>query len=152
MTRMFDNYKNANYCPNNEKDYPLVNDNEIYRKPIEEYDSEGNLIGYSWTYEDSIVLEFNTDGYVINENGLQFTAQQYLVGKKLRLNIYDFRHNIVFTETKDAYTLVRYLIDTEVSKLLVPDVYTCSLTLLDDTNKVVTTLFSEDSKVRLYVK
>lgn len=81
---MFLNYENieSNYVPNNlvrsygiGKSYTKLDPIQA-SKPYEEYNSKGELIGYSWRYGESINLEFNIDGEVtVETNALVFTRE-----------------------------------------------------------------------------
>lgn len=73
---MFLNYQNIaeNYQPNNlVAAFPTytyetkLNPIDI-SKPYEEYDIKGNLIGYSWVYGETIILEFLIDGKITIES------------------------------------------------------------------------------------
>lgn len=73
---MFLNYHNIadNYTPNNlicsfpvGKSYTKLDPLKT-SKPYEEYDFEGNLIGYFWHYGETLNLEFNIDGEITVES------------------------------------------------------------------------------------
>lgn len=73
MFSLYDN-QDKNYIPNNTrcsfsvgKSYTKL-DPVSSRKPYEEYDAKGNLVGYFWYRGDSINLEFNIDGEIIVED------------------------------------------------------------------------------------
>lgn len=79
---MFDMYDNLQdyYVPNNLRPCPpkpcddkLIQ--ECVKKPYEEYNAEGKLIGYYWYYGDTINLEFNIDGdIIVEDNAIIYTA------------------------------------------------------------------------------
>ena len=80
---MFLNYHNIadNYTPNNlVKAFPVGKsytklDPVKASKPYEEYNSKGELIGYSWYYGETLNLEFNIDGEIVVESdALIYTA------------------------------------------------------------------------------
>ena len=153
---MFDTYKELpeGYIPNNIKPtdnlscaYP-TNKLEPCRptKPYEEYNTEGQLIGYYWYYGDEVNLEFNisgeltllTDEYFIQLNEL-------LSSKKAVIRLLDFRNNIIVEKVLDASTNVVFQVDKELSKQLVRGVYYCTLTIVgDDFQK---TIFSNEDAV-----
>ena len=77
----FDSYLNtpSSYVPNN-KDTVLESVNDIIKYPTEEYNAKGELVGYSWNYGDSIILEFLTEGIVLYDNVTYEDAETYLGG------------------------------------------------------------------------
>ena len=73
---MFTNYQNIanNYVPNNlvcsfpgGKSYTKL-DPVKASKPYEEYNTKGELIGYSWYQGETLNLEFNIDGEIVVES------------------------------------------------------------------------------------
>lgn len=73
---MFSNYQNIvpSYTPNNivcstivGKSYTKL-DPVKASKPYEEYNSKGELIGYSWRYGETLNLEFNIEGEITIES------------------------------------------------------------------------------------
>lgn len=47
----------------------------IYAKPFEDYDNNGNLVGYYWNYGQTVYLQFDLDGELAIENSsLVFTT------------------------------------------------------------------------------
>lgn len=74
---MFLNYKDIakNYVPNNlvcsfpvGKSYTKLDPIQA-SKPYEEYNINGDLIGYFWRYGETLNLEFNIDGEITVESG-----------------------------------------------------------------------------------
>ena len=130
---MFENYDYipgtyipCNPCP------PKVDFTQL-RKPLTYYNAADEFLGYAWNYGDSIVLEFTTTGDVqYNEEGTWEDAATYLKGKKMHLDIRDFRYEVVYDATVDANTVVKFLIDETSSARLVKGVYTFQLTLIDE--------------------
>lgn len=104
---MFKNYHNIadNYVPNNlicsfittEKENKLTPVDAS--APFEEYDTKGNLIGYSWRQGETLNLEFNIDGEIAMESGAIVVTSKGVaptvdtlgyIGQSL-YNIVDFR-------------------------------------------------------------
>ena len=149
---MFNNYKYIpdSYIPNNQTEF--LNDNRIAKKPLEEYDAKGNIIGYSWNYGDGVILEFNTEGTATDDATLMYqTAEEYMEGKKLKLQIYNFRYEVIYEKTIPASTKAKFVIDSGESTQLPRNVYTCSLVLVDSEAGIETELFGPDNGY-LYVK
>lgn len=149
---MFNNYDYipgtyipCNPCP------PKIDFSKVHG-PLEYYNLKDEFIGYTWTYGDSIVLEFNTCGEVIYEDSYE-DASVYLSGKKMELSIYDFRGEVVYGFVLNAGTQVKFYIDENSSKRLVPGVYKFRLTLIDEENDTKYTLMPVDGdKCDLYIK
>lgn len=151
---MFENYDYipgtfipCNPCP------PKI-DFTTLKKPLTYYNAKDEFLGYAWNYGDSIVLEFTTTGEVqYNEDEVWEDAATYLEGKKIHLDIFDFRYEVVFDATADASTVVTFLIDETSSKRLVKGVYTFRLTLIDEEAGTKYTLMPQgDDKCSLYIK
>lgn len=151
---MFENYDYipgtfipCNPCP------PKVDFTQV-RKPLAYYNVKDEFLGYAWNYGNSIVLEFNTTGDVqYNEEGTWEDAETYLNGKKMHLDILDFRYEVVYDATVDAATTVKFLIDENSSKRLVKGVYSFRLTLIDEEANTKYTLMPQgDDKCSLYIK
>ena len=151
---MFENYDYipgtfipCNSCP------PKVDFTNI-KRPLEYYNIKGEFQGYTWNYGDSIVLEFNTTNVVVyDDKEFYEDAATYLAGKKMMLDIVDFRYETVYCETKDADVQVNFLIDENSSKRLVKGAYTFRLTLIDEENNVKYTLMpKDDDKCTLFIR
>lgn len=133
---MFDNYKLnlSSYIPRNKS--AVLMDRPQPKTPMEEYNAFGELVGYSWSAQDSVVLEFVTDGNVVYEDsdfttpGLGHTvdAVEYLQGKKVKLQIVNMRYEVVHKEEQDAALINQFIIE---SGKLVGGTYRCSLELVD---------------------
>ena len=143
---MFNNYKNIpnDYIPNNIKPPEYYHPAPKY--PLEEYNAKGELIGYSWHYGDTVVLEFCTSGEVIYDNYYE-DAETYLKGKTFRLDLFDFRYENVYSDKLSAETTVKFHIDAQTSDRLFRGVYRCTLTLIDDKTNLEYTLVDKDSCV-----
>lgn len=143
MCSMFDSYENIpqNYKPNNIKPndklscaYP-TNKIEPYKPilPYEEYNAEGDLIGYYWYYGDELNLEFNLEGEVtLIDSNTYISAEDFVKDKKIIIRLLDFRNNIIAEKVFDASTTIIFPIDKELSKKMVKGVYYCDVTLYND--------------------
>lgn len=153
MSEMFNNYTNipSSYIPNNIKK-TLLTTNINPGRPLEELDANGNVIGYTWSCGDSVILAFNITGTVqYSDNATSVDAETYLKGKQLQFNLYNARYEIVYTTTVDASTTPAFVIDRELSLSLNGSNYYCSLVILDDVNSITTTIFSM-SDGKIYIK
>lgn len=147
---MFDSYQNIpqNYVPNNIRPndnlaqaYPTTQIEPI--KPIlpyEEYNAQGELVGYYWHYGDQLNLIFDIEGEVsLLDDGTYVPANEFLQGKKATITILDFRNMMVVERILDASDKIIFEIDKETSKKLVRGTYHCTLTIWDnqDFNKTI---------------
>lgn len=143
MTRLFINYDNLpeNYIPNNTTNsYKLPLTHKAV-KPLVTYNVNGQPTGFSWNYGDSVLLHFSITGDVwYEEQDITEPVEVYLSGKKLELNIYNFRYEVVYTIVEEASTEPVFYINRE-TKDLPSGTYSLSLTLKDEDDKIVTTLF-----------
>ena len=138
---MFENYELTpeNYIPDNREEKVYKETSVKY--PLVAYNSQGDAIGYTWNYGDTVYLEFNTTGNVVyDELGFTEDADTYLKGKKFKAVLYNNRYEMCAEREVDASTKVRILSDSFYPDTLVPGVYTLKLTLLDEEGKTVTTL------------
>lgn len=72
---MFDNYNNLSkdYLPSNRRKRNKLNIAE-YDKPYEDYDEDGNLVGYHWNYGDTLNLQVELSGEItIPDNSITYT-------------------------------------------------------------------------------
>ena len=142
---MFNNYKNIpnDYIPNNIKPPEYYHPAPKY--PLEEYNAQGELIGFSWKYLDTIILEFITCGNVLYDDGAAETADLYLEGKKFQITFYNFRYEEIFSDTVDSSAYFRYYVDKdELRNLLIPGNYSMSVTLIDEENNIRETLLDSN--------
>ena len=70
---IFDNYQNLDntYVPNNlSQSFPkkIPCHRPQFKKPFEDYNAEGKLIGYYWYYGNTVSLHFNITGEIIVED------------------------------------------------------------------------------------
>ena len=148
---MFTNYNliPENYIPNN-----LHEDNRIPPKPrypLVAYNSQGEAVGFTWNYGDTIYLEFTTTGNVEFDEGVVEDAETYLQGKKFQLQVYDFRYNVVAHCECEAAATVRILSDSFYPCTLVPGVYKLKLDVIDDVANTQYTLLDNDDCI-IYIK
>lgn len=141
---LFTNYENlsTSYTPYNLTKF--VPDFERTSLPLEEYNAKGELIGYSWHYGDSIVLEFNTSGKVTYDNQTYMSASTFLQGKEMLLQMFNFRGECVYCQKIDASTTVKYLLDSKNFGHVPKGVYRCNLTLLGDDDFAYVLVNKED--------
>lgn len=147
---MFESY---DYVPGSNIPCDISSSHNTIKKPLEMYNSKDEFIGYSWKYGDSIFLEFSTTGEVqYNEEGLWEDAETYLKGKQMCLEIYDFRHILVYKEVTPASTIAKFLIESSSYNKLVKGVYSFRLILIDTVEGVDYTLMpQEDDKCFFYI-
>ena len=148
---MFTNYQLTpdDYIPNNLHEDSRIPQTPKY--PLVAYDGNDQPIGYTWNYGDSVYLEFTTTGYVTYENsdilpsgsssdGFMEDAETYLRGKKFKVELYDFRYNVVAQCEGDAAPVVRVLSDSFYPQSLVKGVYQLKFTLIDEKNSLYITM------------
>lgn len=79
---LFDTYDTLpdNYIPNNRPVKKCCNskfDSCFLTKPYEQYNAEGELIGYWWNYKDVLNLEFNITGNItVESNAIIYTVTE----------------------------------------------------------------------------
>ena len=160
---MFESYKLTpdDYIPNN-----LHYDNRIPPKPkypLVAYNKFDEPIGYTWNYGDSVYLEFETTGNVVYDgndiingapaiDGFVEDAKTYLAGKKFKVELYDFRYNVVAHCECDAAPVVRILSDSFYPCSLVKGVYKLKATIIDEKNNILTTVIDDNDNLIIYIK
>lgn len=147
MSGMFDNYENLSeeYAPNNLKPRPPFPPKNPCsplepcraNKPFEDYNTQGELIGYWWYYGNTLNLEFNIEQEVIVDGSCNYvTAEDFMKSIKptTTIKLYNFRreciHTLVIPDVE--ITTVVFPIGQELSEKLVKGVYYCSLTLSNE--------------------
>ena len=190
---MFDNYNNIHdeYISSN-KDKHRQQYIPADRKPYEEYNEEGELIGYSWRYGDRVNLQFELSGEItipdnsivysvsgytptsatkgeINQKAYNvmdliswtcvmastdeymwlqddeftypeqgknvfFTLADYIKGKTIRLNIFNFRHEEIYTENFEGNTTIELQINNKLSAKLIKGIYYLDMVVCDQEN------------------
>lgn len=152
---MFTNYELTpdNYTANNmtvSSNVPVTT-----RYPLVAYDGNDQPIGYTWNYGDSVYLEFETTGYVTYDNsdvlpdgssqeGFVEDAETYLAGKKFRVELYNFRYEVIAWCEGDAAPVVRVLSDSFYPQSLVKGTYQLKFTIFDEENNLYMTMISGD--------
>lgn len=147
---MFENY---DYVPNSTIPCDIDTTSNIVKRPLEVYNSKDEFIGYSWKYGESIVLEFSTTGDVqYNDDEVWEDAETYLKNKQMCLEIFDFRHIMVYKSTVPADTVVKFFIEGSSYNKLVRGVYSFKLTLIDTVESIDYTLMPKaEDKCFLYI-
>ena len=102
MSSMFENYDNLNsqYIPTNIPRAPIPPQcppgplcPPEPNKPYEDRNAKGELIGYWWSYGDTINLDFNLSGYVtIDGSDNYIPVQDFIKDKQINISLYNFRH------------------------------------------------------------
>lgn len=158
---MFENYENipTSYIPNNMM--PQRPAPSVAKSPMTVYNAKGDFVGYTWKYGDEIVLNFLISGNVIYddsgdlENTFYETAEQYLEGKYLIFELFNFRYEVAWIGKQYASTNAKFYIDQNCSKHLLPGVYKGRLTLvesLDPKAKQKTHVLAEDDSYTFTIK
>lgn len=148
MTNMFTNYKLTpeNYIPNN---MHFTNKQPPKPKyPLVAYNALNEPIGFTWSYGDTVYLEFNTTGNVVYDEGFTEDANTYLStpvlnreegaeeyfkkgNKVFQVLLLNSRYEVVAHCETEAATTVRVLSDSFYPAALVKGVYKLQLNLLD---------------------
>ena len=118
--------------------------------PYEDYDVDGNLIGYYWHYGDTVELNFIIDGEITLDNGY-ITAADFLKEKNAKIAIYSFRYETIFETVVDASTRIKLIIDEETSNKLLRGIYYITLTIFKDNESIYIPIV-ENGDCRITVK
>ena len=135
----FDGYNSVpkNYSPNNMGE--LLPNREIETPPMEVYNAEGKLVGFTWKYGDTIRLTFYTEGTVELDDGTFMTAEDFLKNKTFKLVFYNHRYDVIFKTVANASVKTSFIITPEIStEIFKRGIYYCSLTLTEGTKSIVT--------------
>ena len=138
---MFENYQNLDtrYVPNNRDMYRCPTNEHIQtplsNKPYEMLNDLGELVGYFWYYGNSVVLSFDIVGeYTSEQSNTYVDVLDVISNCSVTLTMYDFRHNIVYQESKSNLdsSSVDFIIDATKSSKLLKGKYTIQLVLSND--------------------
>ena len=136
---MFSGYENLDdqYIPNNLRPCPIVPPTCEPcpslkpckpNLPYEEYNMQGELVGYWWYQGDTVNLEFNISGEVVVEGSQTYiTAEDFLQDKQITVKLYNFRREIIAQQTYPGNTTITFSIDDKLAKELVQGVYYTTL-------------------------
>ena len=154
-----------NYVPTNTPSCPSKN--KVYdplrpKKPYEEYNAKGELIGYWWNYGDTVNLEFKLSGQITDfeEPGHNISIDDFLLLTKnvmATMNIYNFRHEVIAVKTvettktiiedeeeKTELLPIIFPIDNILSREMVRGTYTIDLVLSCETYPDFTVVITGD--------
>ena len=141
---MFQNYQSLdNYTPQNNIP-PKLGDIDA-KIPMGDYNAHGELVGYNWKCGDSIVLEWEITGSVEYTDELAgpviLSPAEYLDGKTIVIRLYNFRQEVIYEDSTDAGETVKFFIDENISKEILPGIYYISLSIVDEDSQTYYTLF-----------
>ena len=139
MSSMFEQYDNlsSQYIPSNMNKGSCLPKQNPYldpltpKKPYEEINAEGELVGYWWNYGDTINLEFELSGNVtVDDSNTFISVRDFIKDKQIRINIYNFRHEQIETKLFDGnnkqYQSITYSVDPTVNRKTIGLFYTYS--------------------------
>lgn len=118
MASIFDSYDNLSneYIPSNMNKPPKPPkanpyfDPAIPKLPYCDYNAEGDIVGYWWPYGNTVNLEFDLEGCLTVEGSQQFVSiRNFLQNKQLKVDIYNFRHEIIDTMLFDGNQFQSYI-------------------------------------------
>lgn len=156
MSNMFESYQDATLTPNNIiRNCKPCNPSLkpiIPEKPYEQYNANGELVGYYWYYGDTINLQFDIDGEVTDVDGESYISpSDYLSDKTLQFTLYNFRQEQIYvvksndyTSNEDGTVTITFAINSELSQQLIRGIYYCSLAVLQDDILQITLIDPED--------
>ena len=146
---MFDNY--AKNTENSKNTPDAVTIPEI-KNPLEVFNIKDESIAFQWNYADSIVIVFDTDGYVQYDDGSRYNAEEYFALKPMTflLTLQDTRSNVLHEYIQPASTHVEFVFDKEDSAKIIRGIYKPILELLDNETSQITML-SNSNVQDLYV-
>ena len=160
---MFNNYNNIpeNYTPNNFKkclDVPDCNSKLIVIETSNPYaivNINGDLLGYSWNYGDTLNLHFKLIGefdvensepiYFISHNCKdvpdspqvsQITAEEFVKDKTIEIEFLNFRQEVVYSKTLPGSVDIIIPIDDTIYNKLYKGVYTLNIYLKNDNSNI----------------
>lgn len=90
-------------------------------------------------------MEFTIEGEVsITDSEQYITAEDFMQDKIVKVELFNFRRELIETKTFAGSTTIVFPIDEELSKRLVKGTYYCSLTVLGNLTPVNKTLYYQD--------
>lgn len=143
---MFDGFDSNNLTPAIPEEDTSVLQSSSPTKPYEDYNIEGDLIGYWWYYGDAIDLQFDISGEVTFDGSEDYmTAEEFLADKYITIQLFNFRREVVEAHTYAGTTPVVFEIDKELSESLTKGSYYCTLTVWKDNNFNKTLFYQTDA-------
>lgn len=100
---------------------------------------------YTWTLDNVLT-------YLEDESHKVFvTAKDYLTDKTIRIKLYNYRYEEIYSKEFEGNTTINFLIDKELSNTLVKGIYYCTLTVCNDAQCLYLPVF-KDKDCQLIVK
>lgn len=135
---MFENYSNLeNYIPNNSKRrYSRC----VVKKPLAIYNIFNNIVGYEWTSNDKVVLDFTVSGFVVDEqSGVYQEAKDFIADKIGKLRIFNSERMLL--ETIIHTSINDDVISFELNEPLCKGFYYITLELYTPEDLYIATIF-----------
>lgn len=116
-----------NYNNSCEKRKPIY-----YPDPINTYDLNGNLIGYTWNYGDAIELSIHLNNTVLHSDKEHLDLfEKYLSDKEVEINFIDMRGEVKYTFYVPASLHTKLKLNYSDETLIERNEYKCTLVLIN---------------------
>lgn len=103
------------------------------------YNTNEDILIYIWTQD----AEFTYPIQLHSRRNIYLSASEYLKNKTAQVRLYNFRMEQIYVDTFKAVNPIVMTIDKELSDKMVKGVYYCSLTIYDENDRLVATLFND---------
>lgn len=110
--------------------------------PIDVYDVNGYFVGYSWNYNDSVVLHLHLNRTILHSDPEHLELFEiFLEGKLLEVNFTDIRGNLKYSFTTEAQLNTDLPLNTDETNLIERNTYKMNLVLVTpETNERISLL------------
>lgn len=116
-----------NYNNSRKKPTPIY-----YLDPINTYDLNGNLIGYTWNYGDAIELAIHLNNTVLHSDKEHIDLfEKYLSDKEVEINFIDMRGEVKYTFYVPASLHTKLKLNYSDETLIERNEYKCTLVLIN---------------------
>lgn len=120
---MFDNYPSPEgYIPDNTTETLPEPEPIPDTLPRNEYNVEGDWIGYSWRQGDTLTIEYEVDEYIADE----------MVGKTVQVDILDHQRKLVDSMTLNGAKTLSIVITNEISEKMIRGNYYFTFKIYND--------------------
>lgn len=103
-----------------------------YPDPINTYDLNGNLVGYTWNYGDAIELSIHLNNTVLHADKEHLDLfEKYLADKEVEINFIDMRGEVKYTFYAPASLHTKLKLNYNEETMIERNQYKCSLVLIN---------------------
>ena len=132
---MFDNYPSpSDYIPNNSVEVLVGPDIPPETLPRTEYNVEGDIIGISWKYGDTPIVQYKVDDYILDK----------IDGSVIKIDILDHNRISVYSTSVVGEETINFPVGEELSATMIKGNYYFTVAVVYYENETKNTYVSRE--------